>query len=325
MLVLDTSSVSPADRADAFQGSVSANCTTSLAIFEDPNHVRAEVHFFDLGPAKVLNIEASGTTLRRTPRMARGMNECPIALALPMKTNNRMMWAREDRLFESRDLILVDLSAPYVYGWSGDGASYAFHVEFEQLDLPMDTINAAARHISHSPIYPLVRDHISRVMTDAGTLVHSGTATQIAAASIELMRALIVSAAGDTRRLSDTMQTSMLPRVQAYVSHHLREPDLCPAGIATANGISIRAVYKIYETLGVSLEQSIIEQRLHGAKDDLANLKLAERSIAATARAWGFVNQSFFSSRFRLAFGITPMQWRSLPRSTSVPLMSTPD
>lgn len=319
MLVLDTLSVAPADRADAFQGSVSANCTTSLATFEDRNQFRAQVNFFDLGPAKVLTIEASGTTLRRTPRMARAMNDCPIALALPMRTSNRMMWAREDQLFESRDLILVDLSAPYVYGWSGDGASYAFHVNFEQLDLPMDIINDAARHISHSPIYQLVRDHISHVMTDAETVLSSGSATQIATASIELMRALIVSAAGDTRRLTEAMHSSMVPRVQAYVSRHLREPDLSPGSIATANGMSVRAVYKVYETLGVSLEQSIIKQRLDGARDDLSNPKFDRRSVAATARAWGFANQSFFSNRFHLAYGITPMQWRSSAKSTSAP------
>jgi AraC-like DNA-binding protein len=315
MLVLDTASISAADRAEVFQSSVSQNCTTSMATFEDPDTLRAEMHVFDLGPAKVFNIEASGTTLRRTPRLARAMNECPIALALPFRTSNHLMWGREERQFGPRDLILVDLSAPYVYGWSGAGASYAFHVDFDQLDLPMDTISVAAREVHKSPIYPLVRDHISRVMTDAQLIVDSGAASHVAAASVELMRALIVSAARDTSRLGQAMHDSMGPRVQAYVRRHLREPDLTPTRVAAANGLSVRALYKLYEKLGVSLEQSIIEQRLQGVRADLSAPSHRHLSIAATARAWGFENPSHFTSRFRRAFGVTPRQWRAGARA----------
>jgi hypothetical protein len=109
--------------------------------------------------------------------MARAMNECSIVLALPMRTTNHLTWDREDRSFGPSDMILVDVSSPYVYGWSGEGASYAFHVDFAQLGLPMDTIRAATRQIHASPLYPLVRDHIARVTSDAEAIAASPTAT----------------------------------------------------------------------------------------------------------------------------------------------------
>jgi AraC-like DNA-binding protein len=324
VLVLDTASVPAADRAEAFQSTVSQNCSTSMATFADPGSLRAEMHVFDLGVAKVFNIEASGTTLRRTPRMSRAMNECSIALALPLRASNHMMWEREHRLFGPRDLILVDLSAPYVYGWPGDGASYAFHVDFDGLGLPMDTIRTAARELRTSPLYPLVRDHITRVTTEAHLLADSAAASHVGAASAELMHALIVSAAGDTRRLGEAMHASSAARVQAYVRHHLRDPDLGPARIAAANGMSVRALYKMYETLGQSLEQSIIQQRLRGAKAELSAPSRRHRSIAATARAWGFTNPSYFSQRFRQAFGVTPRQWRTGATAVGTPDRSEP-
>jgi AraC-like DNA-binding protein len=311
MLVLDTKAIAPADRAEAFQSTVSLNCTTSMASFEDPDALEAEMHVYDLGQAKVFNIDATGTTLRRTPQMARAMNDCPIALALPMRTTNHLTWDREDRFYDAQDLMVVDLSAPYVYGWSGAGASYAFHVELDDLDLPMDVVHRAAREPRRSPIYPLVRDHVQHVMTDAHNLVESVAVEQVAAASVELMRALIVSAAGDEQRTGEAMHESMGARVQAYVRHHISEPDLTPARIAAANGISLRALYKLYESLGVSLEQSIIKQRLRGARRDLAATGLRHRSIAAVAREWGFANPSFFATRFRQAYGVTPRQWRA--------------
>jgi AraC-like DNA-binding protein len=319
MLVLDTKSLPETDRAEAFQASVSQNCSTSMAAFDDPTGVRAELHVFDLGPAKVFNIEASGTTLRRTPGMARAMNDCSIVLALPMMSNNRMMWDREERLFGPHDMMLVDVSAPYVYGWHGDGASYAFHVDFDDLGLPMDTIRAATRQLHASPIYSLVRDHIVRVTSQARQLADSAAATHVGVASVELMRALIISAAGDARLRDEAMHASLASRVQAYVRHHLCDPDLNPTKIAAANAISVRALYTVYEALGVSLEQSIIQQRLDGARTDLSATNQRYVSIAATARAWGFANPSFFSNRFRSAFGVTPREWRAGIRTTLAP------
>ncbi|GAA3381849.1 AraC-like ligand-binding domain-containing protein [Cryptosporangium minutisporangium] len=308
MLVLDTQSLPAGERAEAFQTTVSANCSASMASFEDPSAIHARMTVSDFGPAKVFNIEASGTTLRRTPRISRSSDESSIVLALPMRTDNHMTWAREERLFGPRDLILVDLSLPYVYGWKGGGASYALHVDVDQLGLPRDMIHAAAREPRRSPLYELVRDHVTRVTAQAEQLADSPGAAALGAASSELMRALVVSAAGDDRRLRETMQSSMQARVQAYIRNHLRDPELTPARIAAANAISLRALYKMYEAMGQSLEQSIIQQRLHGARTDLTASHRRFATIAAVARAWGFSNPSFFSTRFREAFGVTPRQ-----------------
>ncbi|MDG4767048.1 helix-turn-helix domain-containing protein [Solwaraspora sp. WMMD406] len=308
MLVLDTRSLPARERAEAFQATVSANCSASMATFEDPAAIHAKMTVSDFGAAKVFNIDASGTTLRRTPAIARSSAETSIVLALPMRTDNHLSWAREDRLYGPRDLMLVDLSLPYVYGWEGGGASYALHVDVDQLGVPRDMIHAAAREPRRSPLYDLVRDHVARVTAQAEQLADGPGAAELGAASAELMRALVVSAAGDGRRLGDAMQSSMQARVQAYVRTNLRDPDLTPARIAAANAISLRALYKLYETMGQSLERSIIEQRLQGARTDLTASHRRYTSIAALARAWGFSNPSFFSTKFREAFGVTPRQ-----------------
>ncbi|WP_326554747.1 helix-turn-helix domain-containing protein [Micromonospora sp. NBC_01813] len=308
MLVLDTQALPVTDRAEAFQATVSANCSSSMASFEDPSAIQAKMTVSDFGAAKVFNIDASGTTLRRTPAMSRTSTETSIVLALPMRTENHLSWAREERLYGPRDLILVDLSLPYVYGWQGGGASYALHVDVDQLGVPRDLIHAAAREPRRSPLYELVRDHVARVTAQAEQLAGGPGAAELGAASAELMRALVVSAAGGGRRLSDAMQSSMQARVQAYVRNNLRDPELTPARIAAANAISLRALYKLYEAMGQSLEQSIIEQRLQGARIDLTASHRRFTSIAAVARAWGFSNPSFFATKFRQAFGVTPRQ-----------------
>ncbi len=311
MLVFDTAELPRQERAEAFQASVSQNCTASAAVFIDPGEVQAEVHAYDLGRARVLTIDASGTTLRRTPRMARAADDSSVALALPLRASNHMLWEREDRVFGPRDLILVDLAAPYVYRWPDGGASYALHVDLAELDVPMDAVRTAARQLRTSPLYELVRDHVARLTTDAHRLVDGGAATSVGGASVELMRALIVSAAGDARRLEDAMQRSLGPRVDGYVTRHLRDSDLTPSRIAAAHGISLRVLYGLFEARGTSLEQTIIVQRLRAARIDLAAPGQAHRTVAAVARSWGFSSPSFFAARFRQAFGVTPTQWRA--------------
>jgi AraC-like DNA-binding protein len=105
--------------------------------------------------------------------------------------------------------------------------------------------------------------------------------------------------------------STLATQVREYVCDHLREPGLSPRQVAAANGLSIRSLYALYESMGISLEQSIIRQRLDGARADLVASPQRYASIAATARAWGFTNSSFFSRRFRQTFGVTPRQWRA--------------
>jgi AraC-like DNA-binding protein len=310
MLLLDTETLDPSERADAFQAAVSGASSSNLVRFEDPAAVRARLDLFDFGLGRVFNVRATGNTLLRTQKIARGATEQAIALALPVSGQNRLRWDREERLLGPRDMLLVDLASPYEYGWHRTGSSYAFQVDFDRLGLGMDTIRAAWPRLDATPLYPVVRDHILHVTTRAEKLSADPAASQLAAATVDMMRALIVSAAQDQRLLGDALATSLVPRILAYARHHLTEDDLAPARIAAAHNISVRYLYKLLEKEGIGLEQWIIERRLEGAHTDLASPAGRARPIESVARAWGFGDPSFFSRRFRRAYGITPRQWQ---------------
>ena len=223
-------------------------------------------------------------------------NAPEIALVLPEREGDPASCA----------LVLVD---PPAHGVDGKPAD-ALHLDLDELGLPLDVVRAAARELRSSPLYPLVRDHVVRVTAHARTCADSAAAGDLGRASVRLVRALVLSAAEQARALDDATPASTADRVDAYVRTHLRDPDLTPAEIAAENGISVRALYRIFEARGVGLERSIIERRLEGARTDLAAPGRRHHSIATVARTWGFDNPSFFSRRFRAAFGVTPRQWR---------------
>jgi AraC-like DNA-binding protein len=312
VLVLDTNLLLPGERAAAFQDAISGHASTSLVDFEDQTDFAARVHFFPLGAGRVFNVEATGNTLLRTPRIARRDEQDAIALALPLAGANRFRWAREERLLQADELLLVDLEAPYEYGWVGSGTSYAFQVDRDRLALPMDTIARASTRLPSSPLYELVRDHVRSLTTQAHRLAASDSAARVGDITIDLMHALLVSAGQDEKSGPAISSAVLVHQVKFYVRRHLRDQNLTPLQIAGAHYISVRQLYKVCQQEGVGLEAWIIHQRLEAAKADLASRAGRQRTIATVAYAWGFGNASHFTKRFRAAYDMTPSEWREL-------------
>lgn len=134
----------------------------------------------------------------------------------------------------------------------------------------------------------------------------SASAPEVGAATARLVKALIVSAALDERSAQNASADALAPRIFAYVRQHLTERDLTPVTIARAHSISVRYLYKLCDAAGVRLVEWIIEERLEGARRELAEPDQANRTIALISRKWGFKDPSHFSNRFRRAYGISP-------------------
>ncbi|WP_162641543.1 helix-turn-helix domain-containing protein [Streptosporangium sp. 'caverna'] len=107
-----------------------------------------------------------------------------------------------------------------------------------------------------------------------------------------------------------TNDAAALARILRYVSRQVADPELNPRHIARAHHISLRTLYRLCEQGGLSLEQWIIDQRLENVRCDLSRSARDHHSVEAVARSWGFSNPTFFSRRFRLAYGLTAGQWR---------------
>ena len=104
---------------------------------------------------------------------------------------------------------------------------------------------------------------------------------------------------------------SLLRRVDAYISEHLGDPDLGPAGIAAAHFISTRHLHRLFAARGTTVSQQILHLRLERARLDLRQPGGRGRSITDISWRWGFPDLATFSRAFRTAHGVTPTQYRS--------------
>ncbi|MEC4020739.1 helix-turn-helix domain-containing protein [Streptomyces sp. H27-D2] len=309
MILLDAVRVPPADRVGALDAAMIGASVPCRVTHEDSaGVVRARMDVWPFGGSTLFSAASTGLRLVRTARHVR--MEGPPIVVIAQRTRGHGMFAQSGREepVGAGDRMLNDLTAPYEFGWTGTGASESFQVSYDVLGLPVDIVRRGAGRLKSSPLHDLVRGHLAYLSRHADTLSADPGAAALGSATVELLRALITSAAqADTRPV---MAETLLSGVLAYTRLHLTEPGLTPAGIAGAHSISVRYLYRTCAEAEISLEQWITTQRLEGARRTLSSEAGRTRPIASVARARGFSDASHFARRFREAYGVTPREWR---------------
>ncbi len=99
--------------------------------------------------------------------------------------------------------------------------------------------------------------------------------------------------------------------IASYIETHLPEADLGPAKVASAMGISVRRVHRVFSSKGCSVADWIRERRLRQCHSDLSDPHLRRKSITEIAFFWGFNDSAHFSHSFKEKFGICPRVFRT--------------
>jgi AraC-like DNA-binding protein len=309
--LLGTADLPAGDRAEAVQAAMMSASAPCYVIHEDPDAgVHARMGLWDLDGVGIFTARTSGIRLLRTPRQARQEPMPVLALSVQQQADGRHDQYGRQRVVAPGELMASDLSAAYDFSWSGDGAAGCIQIPIDRLGLSVDLVRRAVGTLSASPLSRLVAHHISHLTADADRISADPAAPAVGAASVELARALLVSAGHADRHSRALRAETLRTRVRAYVRLHLTDPDLRPAAIAAAHNVSLRHLYKICAQAGFSLEQWIIDERLRGARDELLSPESRHRSVAAIAHDWGFRDPTHFARRFRSAYGAAPGEWR---------------
>jgi AraC-like DNA-binding protein len=309
--VLDTSAIPPLDRADAVHTAMlyaSAPCHVLHEDAENGLHARMEV--WELGDSTIFTQRSSGIRLLRTAKLARQDAMPVIAFSVQQRADGRLEQLGRQHLVPPGELLVVDLSGPYDFSWSGDGAAGCLQIPYDQLGLPLDVVRRGAAEVAASPLYRLVRQHIAELARDPAGITTDPASATVAAAGVDLCRALLVSASRSGRYARQVFAETLLTRVRAFTRMRLADPELTPAVIAAAHNVSLRQLYKVCAEADLSLEQWIISERLQHVRHDLIQPDRRHLPIATIARGWGFRDPTHFTRRFKARYGMTPSQWR---------------
>jgi AraC-like DNA-binding protein len=308
-LLLDTDALPADHRREALRLAMTSTVVPSQVEVEGAEHVRARIDGWQLGAAAdLVHIASSGHRVARRPRHLRGGAQERISLALQL-TGQGHLEHRDVPVSAGGDLQLVDLTSPFDFLARPASSAQALYVDLDQLGLPVDVVRAAAPRLRNSPLHDLTREHLGHVRRLADAVEGTRAAALLGAATVELVRALLASAAEAPQERA-AVADALMARITTYMRLHLGDADLDPARIAAAHSISVRYLHLLFARHDTTVRRWLIRERLEGARRTLATAPRAP--IAAVARRWGFSDPGHFAKRFRAAYGLSPREWQRL-------------
>jgi AraC-like DNA-binding protein len=312
-VVFDSARLESQDRRDAFrEAMVETSGSTRVDLEPAPEGFFGRMDVWSFGESRIFTATSSGVSMARDSKAARGASPEAVAIAVHGVGTGRHANGTRQRIVRTGDVMVVDVTRPFDFAWSGRGSSTSLQVPIAELGMPLDAVQRAAERLESSPIYGLVSRHLVELTHDAERLSATPMAADLGASSVHLIRALLVGADPSPRR-GDVVEQTLLAQVRAYVHQHLQDPELGPDSVAAALAVSRRQLFRVCARSEFSLEQYIIGKRLAGAKAELRTPAGRARSIATVARRWGFKDPTHFTRRFHAAYGLLPRDWRLLP------------
>lgn len=277
--------------------------------------IRSQVQQAEIGPVAVLGLQSSAMEASRTPELIRSsdLDLCKIDLAI----RGRGTYEQDDResqLSVPGEFVLIDLSRPSHVGiepWHE-----ASVVIFPRALLPLRRKEirelTAVRFSARDPYAALV----SSLVQELTRHLDAYESARDARIGTSLLDLLALACATRLDRVSavpaESRQQAMMLRIQAFIEHHLGDPDLSPGLIAAAHHISIRTLHKLYEAEQQSITASIRRRRLERCRQDLLDPGLCDRPVGAVGARWGFRDAAAFSRAFRAAYGVPPGEYRAI-------------
>jgi AraC-like DNA-binding protein len=158
------------------------------------------------------------------------------------------------------------------------------------------------------PVASLTHDYLRRLAADPALTI-AMNADLVGLPSIELIRAVIATHLGAHKFAAAPMAATLHVRILEYTRRRLHDPALSAEQIAAANYISVRYLYKVLATNGISLADWIRTRRLEACRQALAAAPTT-MPIGAVARRHGFRDLSSFSRAFRAEYGMSASEWR---------------
>jgi AraC-like DNA-binding protein len=98
--------------------------------------------------------------------------------------------------------------------------------------------------------------------------------------------------------------------LKSAVDAGLCDPELRPATVAAAAGVSVRYANALLSHEKTSLARYIQDQRLERCRAALGDPAHAHRTIGEIAFSWGFSDLSHFGRRFKAEYGCLPSDYR---------------
>lgn len=309
--VLTTDAVAPRQRVSFWQEMV---CQTFVQAHCDSRigeSFRGSIRSEAFGATEISRIEAGPQRIHRRPvDIAR---DCKPSFYLCYHAAGRARY--RERQLESElgpgDMILLDNCEPYWAEYEEPVTSIVLHVPHQVLrDRFRIPERAMGRKLSGVGGLTRIAGDFMQASLAQGPALPPSQRAALAHRALDLFSGVLAEAVGEHVD-PGTHQRILLARVKRYVETHLGNPDLDPAQVAAAIGVSVRHVSRLFHLDGISFGRYVLQQRIERCQVALADPALSARRVSEIALDNGFNNLAHFSRVFRDALGRSPTEYRA--------------
>lgn len=291
---------------------------TRIGALRLPRGRTAAIARHDLGPVALVHLAGLAYDQVATPRTTDGV-PAGISLAVRPTGTWELTQAGTTRGSATHDVVgVVDVTRAMSLRTGADTPLSQLFLSADQLGMGVDALRTAAALVDRSPLRALVAQHVLHLLPAEADVADARARRSVGLATIELVRAMLIGAAHPEQQVGGALSAEHLRAcVERYVRRRLRDPGLSPATIAAAHAVSRRHLYDLWRDRPTTLARWITLRRLEAVREDLADPRLAHRSIARIAHGWCFTDPTVFARRFRAEYGTTPREWRRLAHDRS--------
>lgn len=304
-------------RVDEFQAVVGAITRVDFTP-EDPDSFHSETEIGVLQNLIVGYGRHSKSTAVRTTAHAADADD-NVMFHIPL-SGSCTIDQRGGELTELKSgLVYADPSeVPGVIRFRGEPTE-GFYVSVPRIHLSAAALGLNTMLRRTAPLTPQWRLFFGYARSLHQELRHFGAAEAAQCASH--VQDLALMALGATRETAEIaagrgVRAARLKAVKADIERHLTAPDMTADGMASRHGISPRYLRSLFEGEGTSFGDFLATRRLALAHRMLSDPRYAGTSISSIAMSAGFGDLSWFNTRFRRAYGMTPKDVRALARAS---------
>lgn len=305
-------SVTHADSLESFRAAASSSFVPLLIDADAHLPFHATLSAAGADGIVFTEVNARPQLVRRTTETIEAGGSGFYKVSLLLSGTGILIQDGRELVMQPGDLSFYDTSRPYSLLFNQNFRNLIMMFPKDRLQFPSpltDTLTAVSLREEHDlakAIAPFIA-HSSPQLSQLPALAR----TKLAHTSLELINTML-SAILDVESTPRNPHEMLLQKIFGYINQHLGSADLTPGSIAAAHYISLRHLHTLFASIDTTVSTFIRKRRLEHARADLSDPAMINRTVAAIANRWGFVEAAHFSRVFKQHYGLSPSDIRAL-------------
>lgn len=309
MLAANTESVPPRERAEFWADLVSRHVTPIRIEPAGAGALRGEIEARACGDFGIARVAGAGVHAAHTHAHVARANAHLHCVCVNLAGEARITRRGETVALQPGDVFVTDSRQEFAFDLDRPWRHLVIALPTEWLDGRIARPETLAGAVFRDrPLTRLLAAHLAAGHTHAGNLSPSAAAL-FARHSLEL----IVQLVGECRT-ENAGAAAVREAAFAYacrvIALRFADPDLTPAQVAKAVGVSTRTLSRAFAERGETVMRRVMDERVSHAAQLLAAPAAAARSVTDIAFRCGFKDLSHFGRVFADKMQTTPSQWR---------------